>query len=155
MPCHICKVKREEVTCLSVASKWCWEKVVTILPNNSLPTDITKSRTRHSKEKSTLLVDPMLFKFSFMGVHSGVDLYSIFRFGPFYNLSLGISRLLEKCIRNMLLKEGRGTSALKPNSKSNKTFKATELVVLFTLNLFLTDCQKRFMDLCFSWIPKI
>lgn len=62
-----------------------------------------------------------------------------------HNLSLGISRLLEECLRNMLGDELRETCAIRTVSSSSRTFKSVRNAVLLILKDVLADSQKRHM----------
>lgn len=53
-------------------------------------------------ELSIFLLLPVPHSFPFIGIHSCVDIYAIFRFEPMHPVSHGISRLLEECLVNYL-----------------------------------------------------
>lgn len=93
------------------------------LPNNFYLSTVINFKTQHLEEMSTLLVDPVLTEFTFIGIHISVNVCAIFRFKPMHNLSCGISWLLQGCIWNMLVDDSLETSKIITKTRTSKTFK--------------------------------
>lgn len=55
---------------------------------------------------------PILDRFPFAGIHPSVHVYVVFRLEPMHVLSLGISKLLEECVLNMLSDSERKKSLI-------------------------------------------
>lgn len=71
-----------------------------------------KELERMLVEKSMLVVVPVLSKFPFMSIHRCVDVKAIFRLESMHCLSLGLRRMLIKCVVVMLGEEEKTTSSL-------------------------------------------
>lgn len=88
---------------------------------------------------SLLSLEPILVDFLFAEFHATGDVCAIFRFAPMQNLSLGITRLLEKCLLNMLSDENRTTCAMETVSGSRKLFRIVKTTFCFILDRFLSN----------------
>lgn len=104
---------------------------------------VTNDEIKFLYEMAVLPVDPVLVTFPFVWIHKSVDVHAIIRLDPLHDLSLGASCLVMECIWNILGDESIETSEIKSRTCPNRSFKAVKFIILSTLNMYMTDCQKR------------
>lgn len=92
---------------------------------------------------SRLAVPPRLLSFLVLNTQTNVDVYAIFRFERTHNLSLGISRLLKKCISTMLGHRMLKPCATKTAFGLNRTFKSVSRIVPLVWNGLFGRLTKR------------
>lgn len=77
-----------------------------------------------------LQIPPVFRLFSFIGLHSSVDLYAIFRFQFLHALVLGISKMLKECLYSYLWDVSRFISAMEYRSSEPKPYSMVRKTVL-------------------------
>lgn len=88
--------------------------------------------------KSILSVMPVLSSYLFVGIHTFVDIYSIFDLDSMHVLSIGIRRLLKACLVTVPREPERKTSVLRTKSGSCRPFELVKRSVLYCLKRFVT-----------------
>lgn len=113
------------------------EQLLMKVKNNLL---LTKLETR---SKSPLGVQPVRTLFPFSLSHPVLDLYQIFRFELPHNLSLVISKILKKCLCDILNDSCTVTSSMHNKSKKPQRYNNVRRTILKTLNIFLETVEKK------------
>lgn len=136
--CHIRIAKREEFPYSAIAE--CRTLAHTKKLLNWLNRNGKDAVAEHFIK--TLSIHPVLLVlclFSFIGIHSCVELYTILRTEPMHVFSLGTRRMLEECLVEMVGDYQRTSPAMKNGHKQNKAYKQIQKEVVSRLNKVLRD----------------
>lgn len=91
-----------------------------------------------------LPIAPVFSKFPFIGVHSLVEIYAIFRFEPVHMLLLGSSKLVKEWSVLYLSDLSRVSSAIRYRYSQPKTFCVICRTVIKPLNEFIENNRRKF-----------
>lgn len=140
MPCHMCQVKKEDLSRFPMEPRRCWKRNESFVDEFSGDGRVPFQNLKLVNDCSLLPLETVLVDFTFAATHSTVDVYSNFKLKPMNSSSLGISRRLEEeCLLYMLSDENRTTSEVEAVSESFKSFKAWKSTVIpFVISFYLT-----------------
>lgn len=138
-PCHVCLVRKENLPFSCTATARSVHETEIML---SKLKQQTPGIDEEFQRKSMLSIPPLLSTFPMMSIHSSVDLYTLFRFEPMHNLSLGISKLLKECCVLMLKDSERTSPAMCTMTGVPRPFNFIRKEVLHTLNKLLACIQR-------------
>lgn len=79
----------------------------------------------------------VLHTFSTVEAHRSVEIYAVLRLESMHVLSFGVSRLLKKCLINMLSDDMKTVIALRKSDEDSRPFNQNKRIVLSELNKFL------------------
>lgn len=138
-PCHVCLVRKEDLpfSCVGTGRS---------LKDTSIMVSRLNVRSPGIEEefqsKSMLSIPPILSQFPCMSLHPSVDIYTLFRYEPMHNLSLGISKLLKECCVYMLKDTERSSPAMCTMAGLPRSFNTIRKEILHCLNKLLRNVQR-------------
>lgn len=142
-PCHNCLVRREDMADSTFARRRTLRETLELLENIRIArgTESPGAVVEQLDERSMLSIRPVLSNFPLVGIHSCVDLYTIFRFEPMHGLSLGVSKLLKECAIALLGDSSRASSSMVTGKGAMRGFPFIRKQVLFIMNTFLRETE--------------
>ena len=134
-PCHRCLIPVERLSYCTREQPRSIKNTYNILNRGE--------ESRHELEDLSMhSLPPVLSKFPHAGIHPCVDSYSIFRFEPLHNFSLGVSKLIKECASDLLRDEKRFTSNITKKDGTARSFSQVRKKILHTVNRFLQEVEQ-------------
>lgn len=110
-------------------------------PQNLERRDSSLCRNETLKKFSIQSLLPDSSSISFVGIHSSVDLYTIFRPKPVQAFLLRICKMLKECLIEMLGNEQRRTASMRSSRGHSTTYRQIRTSVLSCLNMFMEHSE--------------